>query len=393
MIRRKFLGLIAAAGVIFVISLFGNYWVVRKIFYRIEDFFKRSKKTPADINRTAVEIPKDAYSVSVELALNSRCTSDYDGNQYKFHWGMFDETKKLSDEQINRIVTHAKIPRFTDGRVEIRKKDNLLTFVIESEKAAILNDWMMVESGMQQQAVGLICAALGIGMVFQSSSKDGRSISDTDHENIKIKIDAMKPSYNDSYWTNSPPDGNESWRSNNLPITRRNGGKPLLSVLRDLKVEDLNGNIATQESISQLLWAARGRTPHLYKSKPWGMTIPTWGGEQNISSVYLVSRNSLSKYINWNKNRPAHELLECHKINNNLFQELLRPFSANQGLIVLGINENYARAFWEIGYQLLNLLLQAKALEIYYQAFLLNEAQKINIRAAGVADPVVVVSV
>jgi hypothetical protein len=167
----------------------------------------------------------------------------------------------------------------------------------------------------------------------------------------------------------------------------------LLSVLRDLKVEDLNGNIATQESISQLLWAARGRTPHLYKSKPWGMTIPTWGGDQYISSVYLVSRNSLSKYINWNKNRPAHELLECHKINNNLFQELLRPFSANQGLIVLGRNENYARAFWEIGYQLLNLLLQAKALEIYYQAFLLNEAQKINIRAAGVADPVVVVSV
>ena len=41
---------------------------------------------------------------------------------------------------------------------------------------------------------------------------------------------------------------------------------------------------ADKTKISQLLWAARGRTPHYVKSHPWGLTIPTWGGVQYAPS-------------------------------------------------------------------------------------------------------------
>jgi len=388
MSRRKFLGLIAAAGVIFVVSLFGNYWVFRKIFYRIEDIFKKTKKLSPDIQRIEFEIPRGGYGVSVELALNSRCTSDYDGNQYKFHWGMFDESKRISDEQIIEIIKLAKVPHFTDERVEIRIEKNILSFVIDGQKQGLTREHMMIESGIQQQAVGLICAALGIGTLFNSSGKDGRRISDTNHENIKIKLDAMKPSYNDSYWTNTPPDGNESWRSNNLPNPLRNGTKPLLSVLRELKVENLNGKIATQESISQLLWAARGRTPHLYKSKPWGMTIPTSRGEQNITSVYLILNGKLSRYVNWRWKGWAHSTDLLKEVGEKLGKEILDWLPPYNCLIVLGKNEHFAEAYWEIGYQTLNLMLQAKSLNLSYRVVLLDEKQKEFFHKIGIKDAV-----
>jgi hypothetical protein len=89
---------------------------------------------------------------------------------------MFDTTKKLSDAQIEKIIHLARIPRFTDKRVEIQSDRNMLTFVIENHASGLLRDWMMVESGMQQQAIGLVCAALGAGMVFRSLGADGTSI-------------------------------------------------------------------------------------------------------------------------------------------------------------------------------------------------------------------------
>ena len=392
-IRRKFLGLIAAAGVIFVVSLFGNYWVFRKIFYRIEDFFRKPKKLSADIQRIAFEIPRGGYSVSVELALNSRCTSDYDGNQCKFHWGMFDETKKLSDEQINRIVTLAKIPRFTDGRVEIRKKDNMLTFVIESEKAAILNDWMMVESGMQQQAIGLVCAAMGVGVLFNNLGKDGTKFSSNVYGTVIIRIDAMKPSYNSSFWCSLAPIGRSPWIQGNLIDPIRKGDVPLISALENLTTERRSSKRLTEESISQLLWAARGRTPHLYKSKPWGMTIPVWGGESEISTVYLIKNGKLWKYLNWKRNRPTHSLLELKAVSIEIIDWLLDYFRFGESYIVLGRNDNHARALWEIGYQLFNLLVQGYALGISYTSVLLNEEQKKMFSEIGIKEPVGVLAI
>jgi len=77
-----------------------------------------------------------------------------------------------------------------------------------------------------------------------------------------------------------------------------------------------------------------------------------------------------------------------HKIESQLHDKLIKLFSANHGLIILGRNEDFSRAFWEIGYQLLNLLLQANSLDISYRAVLLDMAQKTTVAPAGIKDPV-----
>jgi hypothetical protein len=230
-------------------------------------------------------------------------------------------------------------------------------------------------------------------MVFRNLGKEGCPISDTDYATIRIKLDPMKPAYDGSFWTSLPPSGNKPWLKGNLPDPIRNGKKPLLSTLATLKLKNKYSQKVSEEAISQLLWAARGRTPHLYKSRPWGMTIPTWEGDQNISTVYLISNNKLSKYINWNKNRPTHSLLELKKIDEGSFYQIKRSFSLNDKLIVFGKNENFNRALWEVGYQLLNLLLQAQALDIPYESALLDETNKILLRNIGIKDPVASIAI
>ena len=153
----------------------------------------------------------------------------------------------------------------------------------------------------------------------------------------------MKPSYNGSFWSNLPPAGRNPWLKGNLPHPVRDGGKPLLGTLDNLGTHNKSSRSSTEQSISQLLWAARGRTPHFYNSKPWGMTIPTWAGDQNISSVYLISNNRLSTYLNWDNNRPTHALLELKEIDKKLFHKLIKSFSANHGFIILGKNEECPR--------------------------------------------------
>lgn len=385
--RRKFLTLLGFAGMT-TLNLFPlQFSLVTEMKELLKSVFYFFKPT--------FDPPGEGDNIPVETALNSRCTSDYDGNPEKFHWGMFDRKKKLSTEQVKRTISLAKIPRFTDQKVQIRSERNILTFIVENHASDIMRDWMMVESGMQQQAVGLVCATLGVGMVFRNIGKDGKSISDTNYGTINIKLGPMKPAYGGSFWSNLPPAARNPWLVENLPDPVRDGSKSLISTLRNLKIKNKGHVAATEQSMSQLLWAARGRTPHLYNRKPWGMTIPTWAGKQNISSVYVVSNNRLSKYINWNSkhNRPTHALAELNKIDTQLFHNLVTSFSANHGFIILGKNEDFARALWEVGYQLLNLLLQADSLDIPYEAVLLNEAQKSTVSLTGVNDPVAILAI
>lgn len=361
--------------------------------FRSKSGIKSLVKSAFNLLKPNFYLPAKGQSTSVETALNSRCTSDYSGNPEKYHWGMFDKTKKLSDEQIRKIITLAKIPFFSDQKVKIQNKGNMLTFVVQNQASGIIREWMMIESGMQQQAVGLVCAALGVGMVFNNLGKDGTPISDTEYGNINIKLDPMKPTYNGSFWSNLPPAGRNPWQTGNLLDPSRDGDKPLIKALTNLKIDNSGSTPLTEASISQLLWAARGRTPHLYNSKPWGMTIPTWAGAQHISSVYLISNNKLSKYINWDDDRPTHALLELNEIDPLAFDNMAKSFSAHDKFIILAKNENYMRAFWEVGYQLLNLLLQAHALDISYQAILLNETQKTILERMNVREPVAILSI
>ena len=385
MYRRKFLALVGFTGMSAMNLSTSPFSLGREM--------KKLLKSALYFLRPTFDLPEEGNNISVQTALNSRCTSDYDGDPEKFHWGIFDRKKKLSNEQIKNIISLAKIPRFTDQRVEIRSKGNILTFILENRVSGITRDWMMIESGMQQQAVGLVCSALGVGLVFRNLGKDGTSISDTDRAAIRIKLDAMKPTYGGSFWTDLRPTDRNPWLQGNLSDPVRNGPKSLISTLGNLRIKNRSSKKSTDESISQLLWAARGRTPHLYNSKPWGMTIPTWGGNQDISSVYLISNNRLSKYMNWKYGRPTHALLELSKMDKRLVQNLAASFCANHGFIILGKNEGFARALWEVGYQLLNLLLQANSLDITHKAILLNEDQKSTVSLAGVKDPVAILTI
>jgi hypothetical protein len=390
MIRRTFLIIVGMLGLGFMAIFSIESSFIKRLYYKIEGLFKSPAKLPPDSEKLEAELSPEGETVSVEMALNSRCTSDYDGNSKKFHWGMFDGSGRLSETQIKKIIHLARIPRFTGRKVEIQCERNMLTFVIDNHASGLVRDWMMVESGMQQQAIALVCAALGVGMVFRGLGEDGAAVSDTDYGTVKVKLDAMKPTYDGSFWSSLPPAGTKSWLRGNLSDPVRDGNEPLISVLENMKIENRSGRNSTDESVSQFLWAARGRTPHFYKSRPWGMTVPTSGGEQNASSVYLIRDDKLFKYVNWHKNRPTHSLETLGKIDLDVYNQLMRLFPFHNSFIVIGKNIDFATALWEVGYQLLNLVLQAQALGLGlgYEAILLDENQKEIFRSVGIKDPV-----
>lgn len=374
-------------------SIADRLYVFEKLFYRIEDILRPSVKPLPESLREEARLPSEGATVSVEMALNSRCSSDYDGNPRKFHWGMFDRTRKLSEKQAREIVALATIPRFTDGRIAIRSDGNMLTFLIDNHATDIEREWLMIESGMQQQSVGLVCSALGVGMVMRNLGKDGLATSDEEHANVRIQLGAMKPTYDGSYWSRMAPTGRSPWVRGNLPDPIRDGENPLVAGLAGLGTKVKGSEELTLELLSQLLWAARGRTPHLYKSRPWGLTIPTWGGEQDISSIYVISDNTLSRYVNWSRNRPTHSLLELAKIHDELLYQLTESGIPAGRCIVFGRNETHNRSFWEVGYQLLNVLVQAKIPNISYEAALLDENQRMILRDMGIMGPIAIVTV
>jgi hypothetical protein len=359
--------------------------LTRKIKDLIKSFLYLLKPT--------ADLPRGGDLTAVETALNSRCTSDYNGDPQKFHWGIFDKAKKLSDRAIRNIVSMARIPRFTDEKVEIQFERNMLTFVVQSRVSGVLKDWMMVESGMQQQAVGLVCAALGVGMVFRNLGVDGIPISANDHANVRIQLDPMKPSYDGSFWSMSAPAGEKPWVRGNLSDPVRDGQNSLISTLKKLKIENKNGRESTNDEVSQLLWAARGRTPHFYKSKPWGMTIPTAQGKQNISCVHPIFENTLHRYVNWDENRPTHSLEVLGDIDIALQKHLLTLFPSFNCFFLIGTAHTSGIALWELGYQLLNLLLQAYSLGLTYRAALLAETDRTVFSRIHTQTPVVIFAV
>jgi hypothetical protein len=320
-------------------------------------------------------LPLDGHKISVETALNSRCCSDHDDDPELFHWGMFDSSKKLSEETIETLADLARCCRLTRYRPEIHRTNNILTFLVDGNLSGIHKKWAMVECGMQQQACALACAASGAGMVFKGMGDDGTLLSTGELAAVQIMIDAMKPSYDGSYWSNQSPAGRKPWLPGNLPDPTREGDTPLLQTLASLPISHHGCRSLTDQAIGQLLWAARGRTPHLYKSRPWGMTIPASRGDQNISKVYLLKHRELSLYINQLRNRPTHSLQLSNRMSDDVESKLFSLLPRSEQIIILTANESSSRACWEIGYQLLNILVQAYALDLDYCAIFLDDRQ------------------
>jgi hypothetical protein len=386
--RRSFLQFTTLMGL--SLGIFPNFSVswasVAELFNRIRGRLMPAPKSLPESARGLVGLPSEGTEIPLETALNSRCTSDSDGDPKVFHWGMFDLFTKLRPEDIQKIVDGARIPTVTGRAAEVLVSGNELTFRIEKASSAIQKDWLMVASGMQQQAVCLACAALGAGMIFRNMGKDGTETSDGHIATVKMHVDAMKPSYGDSFWTTDAP--GEPWLKGNLPEPDRKGHRPLLQALAGLNLKHSGHAPVAEGSVGQVLWAARGRTPHLYKSRHCGMTIPTWAGEQRISGVYLIRKGNLFEYINESRGKPTHSIEPRDVARADSASEIQEKFNASEGLLVIARNEDFARAYWEVGYHLLNAVLQAAALDLSYQAILLDEPQKALIESAGIRTPV-----
>jgi len=386
--RRTLLKIIIVSGVIMAaIFSFGSS-LPRKVFYRIQRWFNPPAEIPPDNQRGEASLPEAGAGTTVETALNSRCTSDYDDNPRQFHWGMFDRNRKLSHSQIEQITQRARVPSFAKGRASIGTEQGTLIFLVDNRETGLRREWAMVESGMQQQAVGLVCAALGVGHVHRSLGEEGKPLSGDEFATVQIKLDAMKPSYDGAYWSTSAPSDTRPWERGNLPDPDRKGGKALLDVLGELKTDRSAGKATSDRELGQLLWAARGRTPHFYKSEPWGLTIPTYRGEQTISAVHVVRGDRLLRYVNWKGNRPTHTLEDAGGVDVETVKAMGDRYLPGTWFIVLSRNEAPARALWEVGYQLLNLLLQAHSLGVSYKAVLLDEAERRIVRGAGIKEPV-----
>lgn len=140
----------------------------------------------------------------------------------------------------------------------------------------------------------------------------------------------------------------------------------------------------TEDRLGQVLWAARGRTPHLYKSRHWGMTIPTWGGRQDVSRVYLLADSTVHAYVNWAEGHPTHSLSPFAASSRDVGESVRRFMQPAEKVILLARAFNESYALWEIGYQLLNMILQAHCLDLTYRAVLLNAEQRAILKAAGI---------
>ena len=341
---------------------------------------------PGDLERAIAKLPQGGRLVSVEKALNSRCCSDHDAAPGSLHWGTFDLAYRLSDEQVSGVIDAVETLRLTRGATTVRGEGNLLTFLVNADAVGDEKLRLMVESGMQQQAAALVCAALGIGVVFQHHGRDGLAPSPGKQATISMKLEPMTPPYDGAYWTAMAPDKREAWQEGNLTDPDRAGTRPLLDVLATVTPQSSGSSIEDVATIGQILWAARGNTPHTSMSKLRGMTIPVWAGERNISRVYLVADSALFAYRNLVRGKATHSVRRIGTISREKWRRAADTLELSHCSLILGTNERSGRAFWEVGYQLLNVTLEAEALGLSYRVIMIEEGQRQMMREIGVRN-------
>lgn len=312
-----------------------------------------------------MDAPEPAFfaETDVETALNSRCSSDADSDQSRLHWGMYDLETHISDENLHALERGVQVPRFTYSRLDVDFDQRPVVLAISAYETGLEQKWLNIESGMQHQAIHLVCAAVGMGTCILNLGIDGQFLYGELLGTARMRIEMMRPSYQGSLWSNDAPG---DWVADpTLPEPRRSGGMLLLQAMENLAVA-ADGRNTGLEDISQLLWAARGRTPHLYFGKSCGLTIPVWNGVQEIASVYLVKEDGTFRYVNWRDGKPTHALEQVDDTHPGL--------KHGEVNIVLSVGETSARALWEVGYMLENLFVQAISLGVKYRSVLLDPA-------------------
>jgi len=339
--------------------------------------------------------------VSIEKVLNSRCSCDFDGNPQKNHWGIFIKNKHPPRRIIERVLRCCKkTPHFSDGELSLWFENEHLFLGFEKTNNPFKTRLLHIESGMQQEAVYLACTALGLGTCIHNLGINGTEYKNKIATTRHLILEKAN-SYETGKFTTAAPGPEKPFKhGKNLSEPKRDGKVESLPKLERLTLFKNTGTPADETDISQLLWAAKGRIPHYIKSHPWGLTIPTWGGGQNYTSVYLTKENKLFHYINWTIFRyinwktkffpwwitgnPTHDIKFVG--NTNVSSELE---NANVG-IILSRNEKTNRAFWEVGYMLENMLLQAKSLGISYKSKVFTKEEIRKLKRKGISEAVAV---
>ena len=329
--------------------------------------------------------------ISVEKVLNSRCSSDFNGDPKKNHWGVFIKDKHPSRRIIERLLRCCRVPQFSDGKLLLWFEDEYLFLGFEKSNDPYTTRLLHIESGMQQEAAYLACTALGLGNCIHNLGINGTEYRDNTATTRHLILEKAD-SYETGKFSTAPPGPEKPFKKGkNLSEPKRGSNVECLPKLERLTLLKSRGTQADETDISQLLWAAKGRTPHYIKSHPWGLTIPTWGGGQNYTSVYLVKENKLFRYINWATGffplswkigNPIHDIKFLQNVNISPQLD-----GANTG-IILGRNEKTNRALWEVGYMLENMLLQAKSLNISYKSKIFNINEIKRMARAGISEAV-----
>lgn len=341
----------------------------------------------------AAALSKEGETISVEKALNSRCTSDDSGLKRVSHWGVYDNSRTLAGDDIQKVISLAEIRRLTTRALGVRREGDVTLFISDPHASGQEEERLMVESGMHQQAVSLVCASLGVGCTILNMGPDGREAGPNELASIRMRIKPAKPFYGESYWTSSAPQGPQGWLPGNLPDPRRDGTKPIIEALKTYGLQRESGKESSIETLGQLLWAARGRTPHYFHGHPWGLTIPVWGGSQDLTRLQVVHLGRLFAYENWRRKRPTHSLVHRRDIKDPGCRALAELFPSWNSFIVLSTLEGHARALWEVGYQSLNLLVQAHVLGVDFSFRLLDGTEKEKLTACpGVRHAVAVLA-
>ncbi len=342
--------------------------------------------------------------VSIEQVLNSRCSSQFDAGPQKSHWGTF-----INQHPPKKIISHVlrccNVPRFSDGKLVRCFKNGYLFLGFEKPNDPHTERVLHIESGMQQEAVYLACTAQGVGTCIHNQGINGTQYGEKIATSRHLIMKIADP-YENGKFTTKAPGPEKPFSTGKLSAPSRDSDVECLPQLEHLTSFKKSGSSATKRDISQLLWAAKGRTPHCIRlhvwNLQWGLTIPTWGGGQDYTSIYLIRDNKLFRYINWTRefsllNRLFREKLKwtrgtpTHDIRYLGNTDMRAQLDGADVAIMLCQNEKTSRAIWEVGYMLENMFLQAKSLNISYETKIFNTKEIFQLTELGLTTAVAAV--
>jgi hypothetical protein len=338
--------------------------------------------------------------VSIEKVLNSRCSSD--SGSTKGHFGTFTD-KHPSEAVIDNILNCIGIPRFSSGTLLHWFQDGYLFVGFKHSKDPNTQRLLHIESGMQHEAIYLGCAAKGVGICIHNQGINGMQYEEKMATARHLIMEMADPYETGKFSTRAPGPQKNFLLGKNLAEPRRDSDIECITQLPKLVSFSKSGHPATEKDVSQLLWAARGRTPHCIRTdrwkQMWGLTIPTWGGVQNYTSVYLVKDKRLHIYVNWTKefsllNRLFREKFgwtrgnPTHDIRFIKDVDIESHMNDHEQAIFLCQNEDTGRALWEVGYMLENMFLQTKSLGVSYASKIFPGDEVSQLKKSGVTNAV-----